>query len=335
MNDFYKKKYIKYKTKYLIQKGGDLENMIDYLICPITRNIMVDPVIASDGHAYDRKAIEEWLSVSNRSPVTRHILAYNDLRPNVNLKQMSQNLLKFIRIDNDTNPELKIQQDKLLKKINELRDLEMLPMRQIDESLKENPEEILSEAFKYISKGNSRKSMPDELKWNKTTEWIADRKKSIYRIYPKNNLKEILNRVIPRRNEEYPSGRVGPDLFDNSTFIQISKIKKTPDRDRVYPNTNRTDEYQQCNISFLVIDNTFDGKPSEPWLNFVYGFSNSYKSSEGLPQVVLKGLLYLIKKTNSRISLDIKLNSNFDETDDKINELGIVSSKYWGLIPVI
>ncbi|CCW71213.1 unnamed protein product [Phytomonas sp. Hart1] len=39
-------------------------------ICPITRNIMSDPVITVDGFTYDREAIEEWLHHRNSSPMT-------------------------------------------------------------------------------------------------------------------------------------------------------------------------------------------------------------------------------------------------------------------------
>jgi len=28
--------------------------------CPITHEVMVDPVVAQDGHTYERQAIEEW-----------------------------------------------------------------------------------------------------------------------------------------------------------------------------------------------------------------------------------------------------------------------------------
>jgi hypothetical protein len=40
------------------------------LCCPITIEIMKDPVIASDGHTYERSAIEDWFRTKRRSPVT-------------------------------------------------------------------------------------------------------------------------------------------------------------------------------------------------------------------------------------------------------------------------
>jgi len=38
------------------------------IICPITQEIMVDPVIAFDGQTYEKSAIEEWFKDNNKSP---------------------------------------------------------------------------------------------------------------------------------------------------------------------------------------------------------------------------------------------------------------------------
>ena len=50
--------------------------------CPITGEPMRDPVVAADGHTYERTAISRWLSTSNKSPLTGAILAHKDLVPN-------------------------------------------------------------------------------------------------------------------------------------------------------------------------------------------------------------------------------------------------------------
>jgi len=39
------------------------------LKCPITHGLMVDPVIAEDGHTYERTAIEKWLKRNTNSPL--------------------------------------------------------------------------------------------------------------------------------------------------------------------------------------------------------------------------------------------------------------------------
>jgi len=54
--------------------------------CPISRSVMTDPVIASDGQTYERESIERWLKESNTSPITREKMVNTDLEPNIKLK---------------------------------------------------------------------------------------------------------------------------------------------------------------------------------------------------------------------------------------------------------
>ena len=56
------------------------------LCCPITGLLMCDPVMDEDGHSYERAAIEEWLTKSQTSPVSRNPLTIKQLRPNRGLK---------------------------------------------------------------------------------------------------------------------------------------------------------------------------------------------------------------------------------------------------------
>jgi hypothetical protein len=55
-------------------------------ICPITHELMVDPVIDPDGNSYERQAIDDWLRRNGTSPITRTKLSAVDLRPNRALK---------------------------------------------------------------------------------------------------------------------------------------------------------------------------------------------------------------------------------------------------------
>lgn len=57
----------------------------DY-ICPVTREVMRCPVVASDGHSYEREALEEVLRSDGRSPLTRELLQ-PFFFPNHNLKK--------------------------------------------------------------------------------------------------------------------------------------------------------------------------------------------------------------------------------------------------------
>jgi len=63
----------------------------DALICPITHNIMNEPFITSDGHSYERTAIQKWLSKSNKSPKTGLDLDTNIIAPNWALKATIEN----------------------------------------------------------------------------------------------------------------------------------------------------------------------------------------------------------------------------------------------------
>ncbi|DBA90509.1 TPA: hypothetical protein ACH3X1_003771 [Trebouxia sp. C0004] len=55
--------------------------------CPILKAAMVDPVIAADGHTYERVAIEQWLQHGDISPVTGNALAHTRLLPNVLIRK--------------------------------------------------------------------------------------------------------------------------------------------------------------------------------------------------------------------------------------------------------
>jgi hypothetical protein len=46
-------------------------------VCPITHELLVDPVVAADGYMYERKAIESWLAISSNSPATNKPLRMN------------------------------------------------------------------------------------------------------------------------------------------------------------------------------------------------------------------------------------------------------------------
>mmetsp|Transcript_28910 Transcript_28910/g.81419 ORF Transcript_28910/g.81419 Transcript_28910/m.81419 type:complete len:231 (-) Transcript_28910:1453-2145(-) len=55
--------------------------------CPITYEVMVDPVVASDGFTYERSAIVDWLRRHDTSPMTRQKIS-RYLHPNNALRQM-------------------------------------------------------------------------------------------------------------------------------------------------------------------------------------------------------------------------------------------------------
>lgn len=56
-----------------------------YFTCPIHKEVMEDPCIASDGYVYDRKSIEIWFHTSDKSPITDLILPNKNLLSNLSL----------------------------------------------------------------------------------------------------------------------------------------------------------------------------------------------------------------------------------------------------------
>lgn len=56
-------------------------------LCPITHEIMREPVIISDGFTYERRAITEWfMSGKFTSPMTNIVLTNTESRPNIDLR---------------------------------------------------------------------------------------------------------------------------------------------------------------------------------------------------------------------------------------------------------
>lgn len=50
--------------------------------------MMSEPVVAADGHTYEKTALQEWLQQHNTSPVTGVTLAHTRLVPNVLIRSV-------------------------------------------------------------------------------------------------------------------------------------------------------------------------------------------------------------------------------------------------------
>ena len=67
-------------------KRGEKEHPREYY-CPLTKRLMKDPVIDTEGNTYEREAIERWLRVQSSSPITNGYLSLDMLKPNRDLKK--------------------------------------------------------------------------------------------------------------------------------------------------------------------------------------------------------------------------------------------------------
>ena len=64
-----------------------IDQTSDDFFCPITHQVMEDPVITSNGKTYERKAIENWFSKNSKCPLTLTHIEDKRLIPDLVLRQ--------------------------------------------------------------------------------------------------------------------------------------------------------------------------------------------------------------------------------------------------------
>ncbi len=69
------------------------------IICPISKQIFKEPVVASDGYIYEKECIEKWLEKKTTSPMTNELLSHTKLNHVQFLKNIINEMIK-------KNPEL-------------------------------------------------------------------------------------------------------------------------------------------------------------------------------------------------------------------------------------
>ena len=74
------------------------------LRCPITHEIMTDPVVACDGYTYEREAITKWLRHHDTSPETGLQLKNRTLVPNILARRLCESLISSSRNDTGIDP---------------------------------------------------------------------------------------------------------------------------------------------------------------------------------------------------------------------------------------
>ena len=86
----------------------------DQVICPITCQVFCDPVLAKDGHSYEREAITKWILDNGTSPLTGEPLEITDLVANTDLQSYAtafRNLVLAVKKHNGKIPLLPNIQD--------------------------------------------------------------------------------------------------------------------------------------------------------------------------------------------------------------------------------
>ncbi|KAL6527918.1 hypothetical protein OROMI_029729 [Orobanche minor] len=100
-----------------------------YFLCPISMQLMKDPVTVSTGITYDRESIEKWLLISspmnkNRinaatCPVTKQVLINPDLTPNHTLRRLIQAWCTLNSIERIPTPKPPVEKSQILKILKE------------------------------------------------------------------------------------------------------------------------------------------------------------------------------------------------------------------------
>ncbi|XP_060200931.1 E3 ubiquitin-protein ligase PUB23-like [Lycium barbarum] len=101
-----------------------------YFICPISLEMMKDPVTISTGITYDRENIEKWifLAKNNTCPVTKQFLTSIELTPNITLRRLIQSwctLNASYGIERFPTPKPQVNKPQIIKLLKEAKSPEM------------------------------------------------------------------------------------------------------------------------------------------------------------------------------------------------------------------
>lgn len=92
-----------YDIKNIIHqiKKKSFLSILDNLICPISKQILSEPVITSNGSLYEKTEISRWLLFNNNDPLTKMQISNNliFIRPLKNVIDIITNLIPELKID--------------------------------------------------------------------------------------------------------------------------------------------------------------------------------------------------------------------------------------------
>ena len=77
-----------YQSKQCSQASRERTPPSTCFYCPISHDIMEDPVILPDVHSFEHRPIEAWVKEHGTSPITRTSVAVEDIRPNHALRNL-------------------------------------------------------------------------------------------------------------------------------------------------------------------------------------------------------------------------------------------------------
>jgi len=184
----------------------DEEDDPEEFCCPITHDIMDDPVIAEDTYTYERQAIVDWVEKNGTSPITREPIDKNILIINRALKnQIEQYKEKRKQGKIVKNDEKEIKED-IVEKVVEKED-KPKKKKNVKKESKAKPTPLPSQVIKIYSR---RMKINDK---RKVITYIEISKKYSYPVF-RAVLEFIYTGVIAKPEKEKLSDiiRAGEDL---------------------------------------------------------------------------------------------------------------------------
>ena len=137
------------------------ENIPEEFRCPISLDLMKEPVIAADGHSYDKTQINRWFQTNNTSPKTRDALLCKNLFPNLELRNRINDWLvengKDPLLPYDPNPSNNIQRtnisiENMRNNVNDIinRTIDVLEENDMDYAINHIDDERLDSTNDYL-----------------------------------------------------------------------------------------------------------------------------------------------------------------------------------------
>ncbi|KAK9059973.1 hypothetical protein SSX86_020677 [Deinandra increscens subsp. villosa] len=115
----------------------DHENIPHHFICPISLQIMKDPVTVATGITYDRDSIQRWQShrQNNTCPVTNQPLpTAADFTPNHNLRRLIQSWSFSDQVPaKEPSSQMKVMVVNLIKNLNNLPDMKLKSLKSLED----------------------------------------------------------------------------------------------------------------------------------------------------------------------------------------------------------
>jgi WD40 repeat protein len=199
----------------------------DYL-CPISHEIMKDPVMAADGQTYDRESITNWLSRKRgRSPLDGSKLPHTNLTDNLFARKIIKEYQRKLpeQRDLETKLEKTIQQkEEIIKTLMDKLDI----INSNEADITTNVTNGLRKEIKKLLKHNiqqEEKNMRQDDVINDLNKEIAVLKKQI--IQPEEKITKLKGKNMKQKQVTLKKKNIAPKKQTKKTNTQSTKLSKS------------------------------------------------------------------------------------------------------------